>query len=126
MKAAGVNTRLRAACGKSSLWHLRSAAYVAEAAVEPSPRPSPASEDGVTDKVPSPCIDVCKYRNKGHCIACSMTKLQKKAFKRLKGSTERRAFLTMLVAQQTVLGRYAAWATAYRRKCDRKGVTPPV
>ncbi|MEM7240341.1 MAG: DUF1289 domain-containing protein, partial [Pseudomonadota bacterium] len=25
-------------------------------------------------KIPSPCIDVCKYKLKGHCIACSMTK----------------------------------------------------
>lgn len=80
----------------------------------------------MTEKLPSPCIDVCKYRNKGHCIACSMTKPQKKAFKKLKGPAERRAFLTMLIAQQAVLGRYTAWVSVYRRKCERKGVSPPV
>ena len=25
-------------------------------------------------KLPSPCIDVCKFRRAGHCIGCSMTK----------------------------------------------------
>ncbi len=78
------------------------------------------------EKLPSPCIDVCKYRNKGHCIACSMTKLQKKAFKRLDGRKERAAFVHMLIAQQGVLGRYTAWARVYRRKCEKKGIEAPV
>ena len=34
-------------------------------------------------KIPSPCIDVCKYKYKNHCIGCSMTKIQKKTFKKL-------------------------------------------
>ena len=35
-------------------------------------------------KLPSPCMNVCKYKLKGHCIACSMTKPQKSLFKQLK------------------------------------------
>lgn len=80
----------------------------------------------MTTKLPSPCIDVCKYRNKGHCIACTMTKAQKKAFKKMGGAAERRAFLTMLIAQQAVLGHRNGWSTVYRRKCARKGVESPV
>ena len=77
------------------------------------------------EKLPSPCIDVCKYRNKGHCIACSMTKLQKKAFKRQSGAKARAAFVRMLIAQQEALGRYTAWAHVYRRKCAKKGIDAP-
>lgn len=78
------------------------------------------------EKLPSPCIDVCKYRNKGHCIACSMTKLQKRAFKRLEGRKARAAFVQMLIAQQAMLGRYTAWANVYRRKCEKKNVKAPI
>lgn len=78
------------------------------------------------EKLPSPCIDVCKYRNQGHCIACSMTKLQKKAFKKQAGTKGRAAFLKMLVLQQASLGRYTAWANVYRRKCAKKGVEAPI
>ena len=77
-------------------------------------------------KLPSPCVDVCKFRNGGHCIACSMTKAQKKMFKHLDGRRERAAFVQMLLAQQQVVGAKEGWKKAYRRKCDRKGVTAPV
>ena len=73
-------------------------------------------------KPPSPCIDVCKYKLKGCCIACGMTKPQKSRFKRLDSGEDRRAFILDLVAQQRALGRsFAAWAIAYRRKCEKKG-----
>jgi predicted Fe-S protein YdhL (DUF1289 family) len=75
--------------------------------------------------VPSPCIDVCKFKRKGHCIGCSMTKAQKDAFKGLPQG-ERPAFIAMLVAQQSMLGKYRAWAAAYRRKCAKKGVPCPL
>ncbi len=75
-------------------------------------------------KLPSPCIDVCKFKRAGHCIGCSMTKPQKKLLKSLKKNKHREAFLTMLVAQQKALGKYGAWAPAYQRKCARKGVRP--
>ncbi|MEL6207389.1 MAG: DUF1289 domain-containing protein [Pseudomonadota bacterium] len=83
-------------------------------------------------KVPSPCIDVCKFRRRGiapgddlHCIGCSMTKLQKKMFKSLKKDAHRAAFLGMLRAQQAALGKYRAWGPAYLRRCLKKGVKPP-
>lgn len=73
-------------------------------------------------KPPSPCIDVCKYKLKGHCIACGMTKAQKTRVKRLDRGADRRAFLRALLAQQQSLGRsFDGWAIAYRRKCARKG-----
>lgn len=73
-------------------------------------------------KPPSPCIDVCKYKLEGHCIACGMTKKQKSAFKRLSSGAERAAFVVALVAQQSRLGRsFEAWRIAYRRKCAKKG-----
>ena len=76
------------------------------------------------DSVPSPCIDVCKFRREGHCIGCSMTKSQKKMFKALKNPEHKSAFVDMLVRQQIVLGKYKHWATAYARKCMKKGVRP--
>ena len=73
-------------------------------------------------KTPSPCVDVCKYKLRGHCIACAMTKLQKRAFDALDGDASRRAFIAGLIAQQKALGdRFRGWETAYRRKCARKG-----
>ena len=35
-------------------------------------------------KIPSPCVDVCKYKLRGHCIGCGMTKKQKRSFKKLR------------------------------------------
>lgn len=74
------------------------------------------------DKVPSPCIDVCKFKREGHCIGCSMTKKQKKQYKKLDGRKAKRSFVVDLFAQQQKLGKYAHWAVAYRRKCAKKGV----
>ena len=75
---------------------------------------------------PSPCIDVCKYRMGGHCIACSMTKAQKKAFKKLDKKKHKRGFLEMLLAQQAMLGdRFGGWRGAYAKKCAKKGVDSP-
>ncbi|MFO7855768.1 MAG: DUF1289 domain-containing protein [Paracoccaceae bacterium] len=78
-------------------------------------------------KPPKPCIGVCKHRlGGGHCIACSMTKAQKKASKRLSKGSERRAFIAFLRAQQAWLGgRFKGWEIAYRRRCAKKGVEPP-
>ncbi len=76
-------------------------------------------------KLPSPCIDVCKFRREGHCIGCSMTKPQKKLFKSLKRPEHQQAFIDMLVHQQGHLGKYGHWTPAYLKKCAKKGVTPP-
>ena len=73
-------------------------------------------------KTPSPCIDVCKFKRQGHCLGCSMTKAQKSMFKALKKDRQRQAFVEMLVAQQTVMGKYRHWAPKYLRKCQKKKV----
>jgi predicted Fe-S protein YdhL (DUF1289 family) len=71
-------------------------------------------------KPPSPCIDVCKYKLKGHCIGCGMTKAQKRLVERLDGAG-RRQFIAELLAQQKALGdRFRGWEIAYRAKCARK------
>jgi len=77
-------------------------------------------------KVPNPCIDVCKYKRKGHCIGCAMTKAQKSLFKTLKKDKHRAAFVHMLYQQQEALGRYKAWRRAYARKCSKKGARLPI
>lgn len=82
-------------------------------------------------KPPSPCLDVCKFTLDGRCVACAMTKKQKKGFKKLDGAGERRRFIAALYAQQQALaerfkGKFRGWARAYRRKCDRKGVESPI
>lgn len=71
-------------------------------------------------KVPSPCIDVCKFKRDGHCIGCSMTKPQKSAFKKLDKNSHRAAFVELVVAQQTVMGGYKHWEPAYDTKCRKK------
>lgn len=75
-------------------------------------------------KLPSPCIDVCKFKRDGHCIGCSMTKTQKSAFKTLKKDAHRAAFVELVVAQQAVMGRYSHWKQAYLKRCRKKKVTP--
>lgn len=78
-------------------------------------------------QTPSPCIDVCKYKLRGHCIGCAMTKMQRDAAERLRDEADRRAFVRALLAQQQALGdRFRGWATAYRRKCARAGVACPL
>ena len=79
----------------------------------------------MSKKIPSPCVDVCKYKRQGHCIACSMTKAQKSMFKKLKSDKHREAFLEMLVAQQDQMGKYRAWPDMYRRRCSKKGIKLP-
>jgi predicted Fe-S protein YdhL (DUF1289 family) len=81
----------------------------------------------MSSKLPSPCIDVCKYRRAGHCIACSMTEVQKKMFKSLDRAAHRAEFVAMIWHQQQRMGGYAHWLPAFRHACNRKGATwePP-
>ena len=74
-------------------------------------------------KVPSPCIDVCKYKYKNHCIGCSMTKIQKKTFKKLSTMNQKKDFLNFIINQQTFLGRFKHWEKVYEKKCIKKGLT---
>ena len=48
-----------------------------------------------------------------------MTEDQKKLYKSLKKARMKQAFLTMLNAQQQVLGGYEHWEGAYGRKCAK-------
>ena len=79
-------------------------------------------------KVPSPCIDVCKYKLKGsRCIGCGMTREQKKEFKELDGKNAKRLFVAMLRDEQARLPlSFAGWEKAYRRKCEKKGARCPL
>ena len=80
----------------------------------------------MSKKLPSPCVDVCKYKRAGHCIACSMTKPQKSMFKKLKNDKHRLAFVELLVAQQERMGKFHAWPGMYAKRCKKKGVKVPV
>jgi len=77
-------------------------------------------------KVPSPCVDVCKFKLDGHCLGCGMTKKQKKRFKKLDGKKAKRVFLHDLVDQQAAIGLKANWVRSYRRRCAKKGVDCPL
>lgn len=80
-------------------------------------------------KVPSPCIDICKFRRPGpaglHCIGCSMTKAQKKIGKTAKKNGQSEAFVALVVAQQRQMGRFLHWTPAYLKLCRKKGIAPP-
>ncbi|MEM7170772.1 MAG: DUF1289 domain-containing protein [Pseudomonadota bacterium] len=75
-------------------------------------------------RIPSPCVDVCKFKLKDRCIGCTMTKKQKKSFGKLKSDKKKMAFMTELLDQQKALGRHEYWLKAYVRKCAKKGVRP--
>jgi len=80
----------------------------------------------MSKKIPSPCIDVCKFRRAGHCIGCGMTKKQKKTFKSIDGSKKRLRFIAMLMEQQGELGGYPMWPRAYRKVCRKKSEDCPL
>jgi len=80
----------------------------------------------VVSKVPSPCVDVCKFKHQRHCLGCGMTKKQKKAFKRLNGRKTRVKFLEALVEQHAEIGLRANWLRSYRRRCGKKGIACPI
>lgn len=75
---------------------------------------------------PSPCIDVCKFRDEGHCIGCLMTKPEKKLFKRLSKKRRKQAFFLVLRGRLEAAERFDYWARLYRRKCDRKDASCPL
>lgn len=55
-----------------------------------------------------------------------MTKQQKSVFKKLKKDSHREAFVELVVAQQTVMGRYAHWQQTYGKKCRKKKLSMAV
>lgn len=78
------------------------------------------------EKLPSPCLDVCKYKRKGACIACAMSKSEKSSFKKLDSNKKRRRFIAELLVKQDEMGGFGHWPPAYRRKCRKKGVACPI
>jgi predicted Fe-S protein YdhL (DUF1289 family) len=68
----------------------------------------------------SPCIDVCKYRDDGHCLGCSMTKTQKKISKSLKSKDKQLAFEHLVRMQQAVLGGFDSWEKAHKQRYRAK------
>ncbi|MEL6292284.1 MAG: DUF1289 domain-containing protein [Pseudomonadota bacterium] len=77
-------------------------------------------------KIPSPCVDVCKFKRAGHCIGCGMSKRQKKKFKSLKGTAKRLRFISELLEQHQQLGGYPMWPRAYRKVCRKKAIDCPL
>lgn len=77
-------------------------------------------------KIPSPCIDVCKFKRKGHCIGCSMTKKQKSKFKKLDKKKDKLAFFRDLLEQQADLGGYGHWLRSFDYRCRKKGRISPL
>ena len=51
-----------------------------------------------------------------------MTKVQKKRFKKISSSKNRRKFLKFIVNQQTFLGKFKHWEKIYEKKCMKKGL----
>ena len=64
----------------------------------------------------SPCINVCKYGVDGHCMGCSMTKIQKKISKSLKSKDKQLAFLELIKMQQNLLGGFETWERAHKQR----------
>ncbi len=51
-----------------------------------------------------------------------MTKVQKKRFKKISSSKNKRKFLKFIVNQQTFLGKFKHWEKIYEKKCMKKGL----
>lgn len=80
----------------------------------------------MSEKIPSPCIDVCKYKKGGRCIGCAMTKDQKKSFKKLGKRRQKLEFIARLISEQKELGGFGFWEKAYRKRCQKKDVVCPL
>lgn len=80
---------------------------------------------GKKNKVPSPCVDVCKDR-RGVCIACGREERDKDAWKKAESRQEKLVLLAECVARTEAIGTRAFWEAEYRRKCRKKGVPCPL
>jgi predicted Fe-S protein YdhL (DUF1289 family) len=77
------------------------------------------------DRIPSPCIDICKDKH-GVCIACGRTDGDKKRWKKAEADTEQLQLLAACVARTEEIGTRVMWEREYRRKCRKKGVECPL
>jgi predicted Fe-S protein YdhL (DUF1289 family) len=72
------------------------------------------------EKIPSPCIDICKDI-RGVCIGCGRTKKEQKAWKRADSDRERLPMLEACLEATAQMGTQELWLREYRRKCRKKG-----
>ncbi|MEM8556039.1 MAG: DUF1289 domain-containing protein [Pseudomonadota bacterium] len=75
--------------------------------------------------LPSPCLDICKFKLRGHCIACGMTRSQKQMFKSIMGHDAQMNFIKELMEQQARVGSARTWPMEYVRQCEKRGIEPP-
>ncbi|MCV6597005.1 MAG: DUF1289 domain-containing protein [Mangrovicoccus sp.] len=76
--------------------------------------------------LPNPCLDICKYKIRGgYCIACAMTKPEKRQYDGIRDSAAQQGFVDDLMIRQSELGSAKTWPMEYARKCARRGVEPP-
>ncbi len=80
---------------------------------------------GKSEKIPSPCIDICEYRA-GTCVGCGRTKKQKKEWKSADTPEEQLALVRECADSAREFGVYGLWEREYRRKCRKKGVAFPL
>jgi uncharacterized protein len=78
-----------------------------------------------SDRIPSPCIDVCEDMHK-RCIACGRSKREKKAWKKADGREEKLMMLRECLEATAAIGTQQLWIREYRRKCMKKGVDCPL
>lgn len=77
------------------------------------------------DRIPSPCIDICKDI-RGVCIGCGRVKKDKKAWKKAKTDAERLELIKDTLKKAAAMGTGELWLREYRRKCLRKGADVPL
>jgi predicted Fe-S protein YdhL (DUF1289 family) len=80
---------------------------------------------GKNDKIPSPCVDICEYRD-SMCVGCGRTKKQKKQWKSADSYEEQLILLRECAQSAQDFGIFGFWEREYRRKCRKKGVPFPL
>jgi predicted Fe-S protein YdhL (DUF1289 family) len=75
---------------------------------------------GKKNKIPSPCIDICKDI-RGVCIGCGRTKKDEKAWKKAGSDEERLELLRQCLKKTARIGTQKLWLRQYKRKCLKKG-----
>jgi hypothetical protein len=78
-----------------------------------------------SDKMPSPCIDICKEK-RGRCIACGRDDDEIKAWKKAETYEEKLALITRCMQHTTEIGTRVFWEREYRKKCRKKGADCPL
>ena len=74
---------------------------------------------------PSLCIGVCKYKKHGFCKGCAMTKKEKGLFKKDLQRFDLETLINKVFKRQVAAGIHQAWRKKYRKKCEKRGLSPP-